>query len=270
MLNRYKVSLVQFHNIFTKEILNIGVVLQDKDSYYYHIPQHYDKLKNCIDFTEISGIKYTIDIIIDRIKNQNRLSLGEVSNSIKISEPKTFKSELASKDALFEAVDKYMMIHKFKSEYIPKKADKYDKLSILSGVQSMAERKGYKHFQKHHRYQVAQKIIDMALLDKDKMPYSIANLASIYKDDFDDTFIKAKFTLEEAMRNDVVKDGFLYAPIYKDVSLSLEKRKLIDWAKEEAKYMKVDFITNPSEESVLERLNQYELPKEQQLVLEEL
>ena len=269
MLNRYKYSLIQFHNLFTKEVLNIGVVLISDDSYHYHIPKNYNKIKGCLDFTETSGLKYSLDVIIDRLENQNRLTIGSLSNSLNITDPKTYKSKSQAEEALVEVVDKYMMINKFKKFDNNIHKDKYDKLSILDSVLSVAKTKGMIHFKKHHKYSVAQKVIDMALINKDNMPYSIANLASIYKDDFDDTFIKSRYTLEEALRSDVVKDGFLYVPVYKDVTLNPQKTKLMSWAKEEAKYINVDFLTDPREDAVLERLNSFKIPEEEQFVFNE-
>ena len=261
-LNTYKYSLIQFHNIWTKETLNIGVILSDTDSFHLHIPRQYDKINTCLDFDELSGIKYTLDIIEDRIVNQQRVTYGEVSNSIYITEQKSFKTESNSKEALIEVVEQFMMIKKFREIETATTANKYDKMSILNLIENRAKETGIKNFMKHKHFSIAKKQIDMALVNKKGTPYSIACAASVYKDGFDDNIITSIFTLQEAMRKESVKDQFLYVPILKELSKSKENKSL-GWAREQAEHIGVDFITEKSQDAVLERLGQYKPPKEE-------
>lgn len=262
-LNTYKYSLIQFHNIWTKEILNIGVILSDSEKYHFHIPKKYEKMKTCLDFTELSGLKYTLEIIEDRIINQKRVTYGEVSNSIYITEQKSFKTDSPLGEALWEVVEKFMMIKKFREFESPIITNKYDKLSILKLITDRAREKEIQNYVDHkHHEGIAKKQIDMALIDKDGNPYAIATMASIYKDAFDDNLITSIFTLQEAMRKEVVKDQFLYIPIMKN-ERTLKHNKALGWAKEQAQHINVDMITDSSQDAVLERLNQYKPPKEQ-------
>lgn len=263
----YEYSLVQFHNIWTKEILNIGVILNDKSSYYIHIPKIYDKIQTCLDFTELAGLKYTLEIIEDRIKNQQRVTYGEVSNSIFITEQKSIKSELSAEDALHETVQKLMMIKKFRHVETSVIADKYDKLSILKLITQRAKAKNIENYMQHKQFKITKKLIDMALVDKDKNPYSIANMASIYKDNFDDALITSVFTLQDAMRSKHIQDQFLYIPIMEN-RLTSKQKKSVDWAKEQARYLKIDMLTDKNQDAVLERLGQYKLPKDKMPVME--
>lgn len=261
-LNTYEYSLIQFHNMWTKEVLNIGVILNNADSFHFHIPRQYDKISTCLDFTQLSGLKYTLDIIEDRINNQQRVTYGEVSNSIFITEQKSFKSESAAKEALFEVIEQFMMIKKFREIETVTKVNKYDKMSILKLIADRAKEKDIKNFMKHKHFSIAKKQIDMALVNNKDIPYSIASVVSVYKDGFDDNIITSIFTLQEAMRSNVVKDQFLYVPMLKELSKSKENKSL-GWAREQAHHIGVDFITDKRQDAVLERLNQYKPPKEE-------
>ena len=261
-LNTYEYSLVQFHNIWTKEVLNIGIILNDNAAYYIHLPRQYDKLKACLDFTELAGLKYTLDIIEDRINNQQRVTYGEVSNSVYITDKKSIKSELNAEDTLYDMTTKYMMIKKFRQTENTIITDKYDKLNILKLIESRAKAKDIKNFIQHRHFGITRKQIDMALVNKDNKPYSIASLASLHKDGFDDHVINGIFTLNEAKKNSVIKDRFLYIPIINNI-LKPKENISLGWAKEQAKEIGVDLLTDKRQDAVLERLNQYKPPKEE-------
>lgn len=260
-LNIYKYSLVQFHNIWTKEVLNIGLILIDIKDIHIHMPRKFDKLKSCLDFTEISGINYTLDIIEDRIKNQMLISYGEVSNSVYITESKTFLSEYSVEDALNEAIEKFMMIIKLREIALPDTLkNKYEKYSILKFVKEETEKHKIENYRSHTHYDnVAKKIIDMALVDEDQNPYVVGCIASLHTENFDDSFITASFTVQETMRSEIVKDQFLYVPKLKDI-LTAKETKNLGWAQEQAQHINVDIITDRRKEAIIERLGQYKVP----------
>jgi len=259
-MKSYEYSIVQYRDIWTKEVINIGVVLSTEKDRYIHLPKHFDKLKNCLSFVEASGIEYTIDIIRDRIENQKVLQAGEVSNSIYITEPKTFLSEYEAEEALYDAVDSFMMVAKLREpDESVTRTDRYDKMSILKLIESRAKEKNIVNFRHHRRFGgVAKKIIDMAMVDVNDRPYSVATLASVHKSHFEDSLITAVFTLEEAMRNDFIKDGFLYVPVMKDESsMTLKEKRDLGWAKEQAEHYKLDILTDRRQDAALERLQSH-------------
>lgn len=217
----------------------------------------------------MSGLKYTLDIIEDRILNQKRITYGEVSNSVFVSEKKSFLSEYTAEDALHEIVQKYMMIKKFREFDNGTSADKYDKISILKLISKRAEEKQIKNYLERKHYSVAKKMIDMALVNKEKKPYVAASLVSLYKDGFDDNIITSVFTLRETIKSDIVKDQFLCVPVLKNKH-NITEDKSLGWAREQAQDIGVDFITDGREDAILERLTQYKIPKEEQMEYAEL
>lgn len=257
-LHSYQCSLIQFHHPATKEVITIGIVLSDRTHNYLHIPKRFEKLKNCLDFQERAGINYTIDIIRDRIENQKFIPHGEVSPSVNIADPTTYRTELVAEDALHEAAERFMMVKKLREpDTDTQTAGRYDKLSILSMIEKRAEALHIENFMYHRRFDgVARKIIDLALVDDEKKPYSIANVAALHVNNFDDSFIAAAFTIEEAMRRDSIKDQFLYVPVMKE-NMTAKERKALGWAKEHAQHIGVDLITDSSHDAALERLNHF-------------
>lgn len=256
--NTYEYSLIQFRNMWTKEIINIGIILSNKSQHYLHLPRSFDKLKNCLDFTEIAGLNYTLDIIIDRIQNQKRIPYGDISNSIFITESKSILSQLAAEDALHETVQKFMMVSKLREmDNANANKGKYDKLDILNTITNEAKKRHLDNYRPHRRYEnIAKKIIDVALVDDQQEPYIVANIASLHKENFDDSFISASFTIQEAKRSGIIKDQFLYVPKMKDILTTKENRNL-DWAKSHAHDIGVDIITDPRNEALFERLLEY-------------
>lgn len=262
-LNTYHYNLVQYHNQKTGEVFNIGVILNDRKTFHAHIPRQFYNLKNnCIEFTEIAGINFTLDVIEDRIKRYKEVDHGNVSNSIFITEELSMLSELSCEDALLEAIDKYMSIKKLRVLDNPLREDKYDKMTILKRAEFVASYREINNFISHRKFEgIARKLIDMSLVDEDENPYSIASVASIHKEHFDDNIITSIYTLQEAMRSESVKDQFLYIPILK--GLSAKERHGIDWAKEQAQIIGVDVLTDARPESAIERLTQYKPPKKE-------
>lgn len=260
-LNTYHYNLVQFHSQRTGEVFNIGVILNDRKTFHAHIPKQFYNLKtNCIEFTEIAGINFTIDIIEDRIKRYKEVSSGEVSNSVFITEERSMLSEYSCEDAFHEAINKYMSIKKLRILDNPLIEDKYDKMTILKRAEFVASHREIENFISRRKFEgIARKLIDMSLVDEEQIPYSIASVASIHKEHFDDNIITSIYTLQEAMRSEYVKDQFLYIPILK--GLGTKERHGIDWAKEQAQHIKVDVITDARVESAIERLTQYKHPK---------
>jgi len=250
-LNTYHYSLVQFHSQKTGEIFNIGVILNDRKDFHIHLPRHFHALSStCIEFKEIAGINFTLDIIEDRIKRYGKVESGDISNSIFITEERSMLSELSCEEALQEAANKYMMLKKLRTIITSSHVDRFDKMTILRSVNAAAERRKIDNFIQHIRFPIARKIIDMSLLDHNKNPYSIASVASIHKEHFDDNIITAIYTLQEAMRSDMVKDQFLYIPILKRLK---DKETLgMGWAKEQARHIGVDIMCLIRHESVLE------------------
>lgn len=260
-LNTYHYNLVQYHNQKTGEVFNIGVILNDRKIYYSHIPKQFYNLKNnCIEFTEIAGINFTIDIIEDRLKRYGEVNPGDTSNSIFITEERSILHEGTCKDAFGDAINKYMSIKKLRIIESSTIEDKYDKMTILKRAERVAGLREIENFMSHRKFEgVARKLIDMSLVDEDENPYSIASVASIHKEHFDDNIITSIYTLQEAMRSEYVKDQFLYIPILK--GLSVKERHGIDWAKEQAQIIGVDVLTDARPESAIERLTQYKPPK---------
>lgn len=107
MLNRYKYSLIQYHDMFTKEIINLGVILINGKDISYHIPKDYKKINRYIK-TDIERIAFTINILVDRIESYNTMSYGEISDSIVVTQPKTYKSKSDAHNAFSELSKKYL------------------------------------------------------------------------------------------------------------------------------------------------------------------
>lgn len=257
-LNTYQCSLIQFHNMPSDEIFNIGVVLTDGNNFCYHLPHTFHKLKTCIDFNEIAGLNYTISIIEDRIK-ESEFSPGEVSNVVVASPLRSFQSELDMEGALQEAVQHFMMIKKLRDTSAAiVKTDYLDKISTLKLIEKRAKERNIRNFIQHHRFPIARKLIDMALIDEDENPYVVGSMsAPLHSEHFDDSIITSVFTLREVIRNQDVKDQFMYVPKYKDI-LNRKENMALGWAQEQADELGVECLTDKREDAVLERLQQYD------------
>lgn len=255
-LKSYDYALVQFRNMWTKEVINIGVVLRDNSHAYIHLPKRFNKLKSCLDFKEIAGINYTIDVLRDRIQNQQGIPHGEVSNSVFITESKTFKSEYDANEALYEAADKFMMVQKLKvlDNDLSAIDQRHDKVAILGMIDQRAKEMRIKNFVHHKRFKIARKLIDMALVNKDDLPYSVASFVPLHS--FDDHIINSIYTLQEVKRNELVKDQFLYVPEGRD--MKKVDRENLGYAKEQSQHIGVDIITDRRFDAALERLQQHD------------
>ena len=249
----YQCSIVQYNNFATHEIFNIGVVLFDGTHYVSHLPRTFQKLKRCINFNEISGLNYTLSIIEDRMNNFGTCKAGNVSNVVSITPQYSFQSKLPIEMALYDAVDKFISIPKLRETDNNVITDRYDKISVLRLIETRAKERNISNFKQRQHFNVAKKMIDMALVDKDNNPYVVASMASLHTEHFDDSLISSLFTLQEVMRNPNVKDQFLYVPKIKDI-LSTKENQDIGWAREQAQHINVDIITDPRHDAVLERL----------------
>jgi hypothetical protein len=87
-----KFSLVQLNIPSTSELFNIGVIFEQSENNIFHTKflDNFDRLTTCLRIKDIGNIQYSIDLLQKRIKQNNSLSIGNISRSIQISEPQTY------------------------------------------------------------------------------------------------------------------------------------------------------------------------------------
>jgi len=258
-VHHYDYSLIQYKNILTHENYNLGFVLFSNDRKMVHAPSKINILDNCLDLKEHAGINYSIKILKEDVLENDDFLSGNISNSLSLSELYGYSSKKSIEEVYEELLGQFITLKKLRTIENEKHLFKYDKRFILNSIDGKAKELGVRNFVKKHLFPISHRQIDMAIVDKNNNPYVVSELASLHVDSFDDSLDRAIIILQQTiLRDDIVKDRFLYVPKKKDVLNKLEIKRL-SRAKELTKSLGFDIITDPNEEAVLERLQQYKL-----------
>lgn len=250
----YNFALIQYKNLTTLEQYNFGVILQDnKGATLTHIPGISSLSDICLDLNNKPAMNYTLDKIRDTIEAQGSIKEGNISDALSIGMYRSFTTELEPQEAIDALVHEYITLKKLRVLDKHTITSRYDKRSIIKLMTEYAQEHHIENFIHHKKFPITFKPIDLALVDKDKNPYSIATITSPHVDNFQDSFVTNIFTLQDATRKGNIKNMFLHAPIYKDIKTK-NIASHIGWAKEQAQNYKLEIFTDYREAAVMERL----------------
>lgn len=250
----YSFALIQYFNITTSETFNMGIVLKDSlGKTIYHIPHIESNIDNCINVEDKPALNYTLKEIKDKIDTFGTVKPFHVNDVLSVGRFRPLRSIDNPDITLNKLIEEYVSLKKLRITAKKTTTKKYDKRNVMSELNLYANKYNIKNFQSHKTYKIAIKPIDLALIDKDENPYSIATITSPHVENFQDGFITNLFTLQEAQRNGNIKHKFLHTPVYKDIEDKTTRKKL-GWAIEQAKHYKLELLHDPREAAVFEML----------------
>lgn len=252
-VHTYSYSVITFNNIYSLESYNIGIILKDDaGKTIMHIPSDIRRISSCIDIKEASGLNFTLDLIRKRIEHEGHASSGIVSNAISISESRVLTTEESTDEALTTLVEEYITLKRLRDPDATRERKEYEKLSIIDGLRRKVpiDKNNAVAFRKKHP--IAHKIIDVIGFDKENQPAVVAEVSSLYVEQFEQGFRDSTFVLQEARMSSSVKDSFLYVPKLK--ALTKSQKKHLDWAKEMSNHFKIEMMVENNEEAFLERV----------------
>jgi len=253
-LNKYRFALIQYSNISTSEIYNFGIVLEDEEGKtVFHIPNISSKIDNCFVIDNKSAINYTLKEIEDKIATFGRIKPFQVSDALSVSRFRPLKTSMTIDDTLNMLINEYILLKGLRTVNNRKQLYKYDKRQVMSKLKMYAKEHKLSNFRHHKTYKITVKPIDLALVDNNNNPYSIATITSPHVDNFQDSFIGNLFTLQDAQRSNFIKNKFLYTPFFNDLK-NTNTIKNLGWAKEQAKHYNFEILHDIREEAVFEML----------------
>jgi len=245
--NQYNYSLIQYSNLLTGELFNLGLVMNYEDGHFIHLNNIKPNILNCIDVGNLSALNYTISLIHERLE-EGDLHIGNVSNVMKISEPNIYTSSKDEKETFAHLVQEFISLKKLRKIENSSKSVKYGKMQIISSLKSLNINRNIMF---HAHIEGMANIVDAAYIKNGK-PITVAEITSPHTKNFYENIATAAFTLNDFNKIETIKDKFIYAPIL--TALSKTDDKKLSQAIETAKEMGVDIVTRKNHKEVLERL----------------
>lgn len=253
-LFKYSFALIQYSNISTSEIYNFGIVLQDeKRNTIYQIPDITSKIDKCFAIENKAAVNYTLKEIEDKINFFGSISSFQISDVLSVSRFRPLKTTMDIQTTMNMLIEEYISLKGLRTIMNNSDLKQYDKRRIMNNLNLYAKKIEIDNFKHHKTYSITVKPIDLALVDKENNPYSIATITSPHVENFQDGFISNLFTLQDAQRNKLIKNKFLYTPFFKELHSTTALRNL-GWAKEQAKHYDFELLYDEREEAVFEML----------------
>lgn len=253
-LFKYRFALIQYSNISTSEVYNFGIVLENEDRQTVsHIPILSSRINTCFDINNKSAINYTLNEIKNKIDTFGRINPFHISDALSVSRFRTIKTSDNIETTMNMLINEYISLKGLRKIIKKPKLQIYDKREVMSNLNLYAEEKELKNFRHHKVYDITIKQIDLALVNEENNPYSIATITSPHVENFQDGFISNLFTLQDAQRSELVKNKFLYTPFF-DQFKNNKSLKNLGWAKEQAAHYNIDLLQDNRQEAVFEML----------------
>jgi len=243
----YEYSLVQYSNILTGELFNIGLVMNYNDGHFIQLNTMKQKVLNCIDIGDLPGINYSISLIHERLED-GEMHIGKVSNVLKISESNIYTSVDEEQEVFNHLVNEFLSVKQFRKIEDLSKTVKYGKMQVIKSLRSLNKNKNIMF---HSHIEQLANIVDAAYIKDDK-PIVVANITSLHTRNFYEHIATAAFELAETKKIPSIQDKFIYAP--KLTSLTKGDDKKLQQAIETANEMGVDIITKNDHKEILKRL----------------
>jgi hypothetical protein len=254
ILVKYSFALVQYSNISTSEIYNFGIVLQDeKRNTIFHIPDITSKIDKCFSIDNKAAVNYTLKEIEDKINLFGSISSFRISDVLSVGRFRPLKTSMNIEETMNMLVEEYISLKGLRIISNESDLKQYDKRRVMDKLNLYAKEIEIDNFKRHKTYSITVKPIDLALVDEENNPYSIATITSPHVENFQDGFISNLFTLQDAQRSKLVKNKFLYTPFFEELH-STKALKNLGWAKEQAHHYGFELLHDKREEAVFEML----------------
>ncbi len=206
----YNYSLIQLKLPQTYEIYNLGVVLYEKNNFKLKVIPNIYKLSTCLNLTNLEGIEFSISILSDRILNYKEVIPGNISQSIYLSEIRTYTTSKEIEVALDELYSETITLQKAFHEK-EKSINIYDKPHILTNLKEIVEKNKYTNIQFNKKILNVHKKIDTVIYEN-KKPIIAAEVVSPYVQDFFKNFGESFIVMQELNSNNDIKIKMLYMP----------------------------------------------------------
>lgn len=244
----YEYSLIQYSNVLTGELFNIGLVMNYNDGHFIQLNTIKPKILNCIGISDLPAMNYSVSLIHERLED-GEIRAGKVSNVINVSQPNIYTSSENEQDVFNHLINEFISLKAFRTVEDASKTIKYGKMQVIKSLRSLNKNKNIMF---HSHIDALGSIVDAAYIKDDK-PIVIANITSLHTRNFFEHIATAAFELEGTKKIETIKDKFIYAP--KLTSLTKNDDKKLDQAIETAREMGVDIIIKNNHQEMLERLS---------------
>lgn len=207
----YNYSLIQLKLPQTYEIYNLGIVLYNKSDFELKVIPNIYKLSSCLNLNDLEGIDFSISILSDRIKNYKEIFPGNISQSVYLSEIRTYTTSKDIQIAAEELYSETITLQKaFKEK--EKSINIYDKPHILTGLKEIVERNNYTNVYFTKKIANTHKKVDTVIYEN-KKPIIAAEIVSPYVQDFLKNFGESFIVMQELNSNTNIKLKMLYMPM---------------------------------------------------------
>ncbi|MFY4859075.1 hypothetical protein ACOTVM_00820 [Aliarcobacter butzleri] len=207
----YNYSLIQLKLPQTYEIYNLGIVLYNKSNFELKVIPNIYKLSSCLNLNDLEGIDFSISILSDRIKTYKEIFPGNISQSVYLSEIRSYTTSKDIQIAAEELYSETITLQKaFKEK--EKSINIYDKPHILTGLKEIVEKNNYTNVYFTKKIANTHKKVDTVIYEN-KKPIIAAEIVSPYVQDFLKNFGESFIVMQELNSNTNIKLKMLYMPI---------------------------------------------------------
>ncbi|MDX4061696.1 hypothetical protein Q6A90_04880 [Aliarcobacter skirrowii] len=217
LLYTYKYSLIQLKLPQTFEIYNLGIVLYNNNNIDFEIKviPNIFKLSSCLNLNDLEGIDFSISILSDRIKTYKEVIPGRISQSVYLSEIRSYTTSKDIKEASEDLYSEIVTLQKaFKEK--EKSTNLYDKPHILTGLKEVVEKNKYTNIYFSRKINTHKKVD--TVIYENKKPIIAAEIISPYVQDFLKNFGESFIVMQELNSNEHIKLKMLYMPIISNMN----------------------------------------------------
>ncbi|PLY08354.1 MAG: hypothetical protein C0625_01845 [Arcobacter sp.] len=257
-LNDYTYSLIQLKLPKTYEIFNLGVIISDESkNIEIKTVENIYKASECLALENPEGIEYALNILIDRVINYKEFNEGCISQSLFLSESRSYSSD----ESLTEALENlYNITTTIKKAFKEKNRtiNMHDKPHILTNLRKVVLENKYTNIYFNKKVKNLHKNIDTTVTgldehDKEKIIIA-AEVVSPHVTDFFKNFSESYILMQELMKFNDIKHKFLFMP--KLTNLTKEENKNYLIALEIASNNKnIEIITNPDYQKFIHNID---------------
>lgn len=221
----YKYRLVQYRNIRTSEIFNMGVVVYRGEELRIRVLNNLSAIADCVQIENIEGLKFGFELLQNRI-NENR-DIDTITNSLFLTQPLLYRSEKQIDDVIEEAFERFVSFSKITKH---KEINPYSKPKIFQHIKEIYDKKRPDYVFLNKRVSHVHTSIDAVIMDK-KHIYLASEVESVYSRDFIKNFAESLMVLNEVkLAYKELQELVMYIPIIE--KLSHKQKKNFNKAKE--------------------------------------
>jgi len=218
----YKYNLIQYHNVLTNEVFNLGVIVRKGSEIEIKVINDIYALSECLNIKNLSGLKFNLEILQKRINKGTLFKNPKISENLVVSEAYIYSSDEDIKNVAEELFKKNISLYSLLKKRA-KKINPYDKPHIFKELKKIYDQKKYKYIYLKAKVSGVHKNID-AVVKADKKILVASEIESIYISKFMQSFAESVLLLQEArMAHKELKEVILYLPIIEKLT-TLQQR----------------------------------------------